>query len=197
MDIVVWIFVNPQEILGPVTFCCILIFRSRKQLIWSRQIIKAAVYNSHNPVLSHNSCRLRSPYRLCYKYWNCVNYKYIYIHTYLDIMYSSFLSVQNSEWTSLATHSVHYNSWLRWTAQNFRHHKTATDYCYLPSDAKHSLPPVTAECIHSVESVNGVCRGQEGFNIISCKQRWVNILSQTLYLEIFLPYYLFSLYFAV
>ena len=52
--------------------------------------------------------------------------------------------------------------------------------------------PAAAECVHSVESVNGVGRGEEEANLISCTQGSVNILLQTSCLEIFLQLYFLS-----
>jgi len=42
----------------------------------------------------------------------------VYLYTYLDIAFCSRISVLNSQWTNSATHSVRYNSPLRWTATN-------------------------------------------------------------------------------
>jgi len=62
---------------------------------------------------------------------------------------------------------------------------SVTHYYYsLPSEAKHNLSLIAAECVHSVESANGVGSEEEGVifqekgevYLIACTQRWVNIL---------------------
>jgi len=43
------------------------------------------------------------------------------MNTYLDITYSYCLSVQNSEWTNSAKHSVPLNGWLKWKTVTLFH----------------------------------------------------------------------------
>ena len=99
---------NPQEILGPVTSCFILTFSSVSQaIILISPVQKATGPNSHTPVLPHNSFPLHSriEYSTNITIVLTINI-YIYIYIYLDIIYSSFLSVRNSERANSATHSV-------------------------------------------------------------------------------------------
>ena len=117
---------------------------------------------------------------------------YICIHTL--IARHTFLSVYYSDRTNSESHSGPLHQLVTSNCAQLPSPSNTRFYLHWPSTIY-----VAAECAHSVECVNGVSRWQERlifqekreFNLILCIQQWVNILSQTFCLGLFLPFYRF------
>ena len=81
---------------------------SNCDILW--QIVSKLKYFKEKNILNCISCYLLHHYIVCISSMHCdvlsINkYIYVYINMYLDITYSSGLSVWNSQWTNSATHS--------------------------------------------------------------------------------------------
>jgi len=88
---------------------------------------------------------------------------------------------------------------------NCEEHPSPSNYQSIvssPSEAKCNLFLVAAKYVHSAKPVEDVDMVEEGIDISGRReglftQRGVNIMSQTLCLKLFLPYYLSSLLFTI